>query len=320
MAEPLEIPRRSRFQEGTMNSTTSIHPPPAEFRDFEGEDVDMRSSQNEPPTATTTSVTAPAQHQSIYSRFSRAAAFLFRGSTFAGLGKRKREERDVDGDERKQKAEHALAEARKLGLLPAPKVFVRPRAQARGVAIDPTTGTARLTRTVSSASVTAPGTPRPRSTPSKKDLERQERLRRKISNIEQELANTQRKLKEALDRTSYSASQPSSPAVGVKKRKISDDAENHDDVDSTYSSFSSDEAVQRSDSKRLKKSRSSRSTLRKRHMQHTPTEDIVTVVPDGVSVPQVPAIPEGVDGKRAEVVAASRKSDDGYGGLAHEIF
>jgi hypothetical protein len=57
---------------------------------------------------------------------------------------------------------------------------------------------------------------------------------------------------------------------------------------------------------RLTKSRS-RSSLRKE-------DAAVTVVPDGKKVPAVPAIPNGVQGKKSKV------RDDGFGGFGHEIF
>jgi len=56
---------------------------------------------------------------------------------------------------------------------------------------------------------------------------------------------------------------------------------------------------------RLTKSKS-RSDVRK--------EDPVVIVPDGKKVPMVPAIPKGVEGKKARI------RDDGYGGLEHEMF
>jgi hypothetical protein len=56
---------------------------------------------------------------------------------------------------------------------------------------------------------------------------------------------------------------------------------------------------------RLQK-KSSRSSMR--------SEEPLRIAPDGRDVPDVPSIPNGIEGKKIRV------RDDGYGGLGHEIF
>lgn len=118
---------------------------------------------------------------------------------------------------------------------------------------------------------------------------------------------------------------PSHKPVGkiVKKRKATVDDETYkpiptdSDGDISMSAASEPErSIKRvkstssrkgkKQSSRLTKSRSSRS-LRKEYAA-------VTVVPDGNKVPAVPAIPNGVEGKKSKV------RDDGFGGFGHEIF
>ena len=63
-----------------------------------------------------------------------------------------------------------------------------------------------------------------------------------------------------------------------------------------------------------------------RKMVSTPSfrEDVKMVVPDGVTVPPVPHIPDGIEGKRVPVVGGvscgGGDGSDGFGGLGHEIF
>jgi hypothetical protein len=116
-----------------MDSTASIHPPPDEL--WAGLDIDgiiSKASNPECKGVSTTTVeiipaAAPANEGGIFGRFSRAATSILR------LGKRKREEQDQGDvrDTRKEEAEHAYNEAKRLGLLPEPKVFVRPTQRAR---------------------------------------------------------------------------------------------------------------------------------------------------------------------------------------------
>lgn len=44
-------------------------------------------------------------------------------------------------------------------------------------------------------------------------------------------------------------------------------------------------------------------------------DKVVVLVPDGVTVPPIPSIPSGMEGKRAKV-----SEDDGFGGYGDEIF
>lgn len=90
---------------------------------------------------------APASEGPLFGRFSRAVASFFNGAgaSFSALGKRKagneNAEKDTSiatgksvdraGEDRKREAEAAYKEAKELGLLPAPKVFVRPISRAR---------------------------------------------------------------------------------------------------------------------------------------------------------------------------------------------
>jgi hypothetical protein len=142
-------PRTSRFREHT-NTTNSIHPPPNElWQDLGLEDMIDRFTEeaNAPPTRKGTSKSAtppapsgpaaPAPTEGTFGRFSRVWASVFGGV----LGKRKAGHADAERerekavlDERKVAAEQAY-EARKLaqemGLMPTPKVFVRPTATPR---------------------------------------------------------------------------------------------------------------------------------------------------------------------------------------------
>jgi hypothetical protein len=140
---PMEnfMPRRSKFAEGTMNSTASIHPPPEvlwrETGDSEASHTpDAEAAHKKWPSSSVTQITetpstsAPTSthtHEgNIFGRFSRAAASLFRGQGFSGLGKRKREDDSQPKETRKEEVERAYADAKRLGLLPEPTVYVRP--------------------------------------------------------------------------------------------------------------------------------------------------------------------------------------------------
>jgi hypothetical protein len=148
-------PRASRFREHT-NTSNSIKPPPDElWKDIQIDDMMEKFSEesNAPPqrkgsqksttpsdmgSSTFSGTTAtPSAHEGTFGRFSRAFASVF-GSV---LGKRKAGNPDAEKDkekqmldERKAAAEQAY-EARKLaqemGLMPTPKVFVRPTATPR---------------------------------------------------------------------------------------------------------------------------------------------------------------------------------------------
>jgi hypothetical protein len=116
----------------------------------------------------------------------------------------------------------------------------------------------------------------------------------------------------------------------IKKRKVNID---DDDVaDPSYKpvptdtesepdlSMSASEPEQRtvkrvkSQSKKKVKRQSSRLTKPRSKSDLRREEEAMTIVPDGKKVPMVPAIPNGVEGKKAKI------RDDGYGGFGHEIF
>jgi hypothetical protein len=106
----------------------------------------------------------------------------------------------------------------------------------------------------------------------------------------------------------------------VKKRKASGETdEEYKPVptDSDYSLESEHETKRNKRSaatpRKLRRNPSSR-VLKKKT---TVTQDeIMVVVPDGVSVPPIPSIPNGVEGKKAKVT----NGRDAYGGLEHEMF
>jgi hypothetical protein len=86
---------------------------------------------------------------------------------------------------------------------------------------------------------------------------------------------------------------------------------------STYASASDPEPVpakKQPTKKKVVKRQPSRLT-KSRSKTELREEKVVTVVPDGKRVPEVPEIPKGVEGTKARV-----KGDDGYGGFGHEIF
>ncbi|KAF2261682.1 hypothetical protein CC78DRAFT_570390 [Lojkania enalia] len=356
MADEIPRPRTSRFTEGTMNSTTSIHPPPSDLLVELGIDglIDRANMESSAPAVhqratrlpvPPTQSTAAPTSQSAFSRFSRAVTSFWHGTGFAGLGKRKASEmseEDKRKDDRKRAAEKAYEEAKEHGLLPAPKVFTRPIARARKSATGPNP----------SASPTL------RHTPSKKDLHKQAKLSKKVSDLELQLAKAKHQLSLALgdevpavpvvpalpptpaSSSHFFAPQETSPHVHtesstsvpkkiVKKRKASE-SENSDykpistASDSDYESDHASKKTKTSTSTAAK-TRSTKTGPKKprkptrltKKKSNVTTEGVVVVVPDGVSVPPLPSIPNGVEGKR---VAVSRNKDDGYGGLEHEMF
>ncbi|EOA86039.1 uncharacterized protein SETTUDRAFT_39803 [Exserohilum turcica Et28A] len=277
MSEDMEdgTPRRaSRFKEHT-NTTSSIRPPPEElwkdigiedlieqFNEENAQPVSRKSSTNQPSrtssnassgTATSNGTGASSAagqgSEGTYARLQRAFATMF-GSV---LGKRKAGSTEAERekelhqqimDERKRAAEIAYYEAKERGLLPKPQVFVRPsmaaRAAARGTpsqadAMPP----ARTPRT--------PGTPGLYHTPSKKDLNKQKKLSKRVSDLEFKLASARKELHTVLyndlppvppvpkfgpptpdvtqsendddARTSASETTPKAAAKAVKKRK-----------------------------------------------------------------------------------------------------
>ncbi|KAH7089781.1 hypothetical protein FB567DRAFT_568580 [Paraphoma chrysanthemicola] len=399
-AETPAQPRTSRFKEHT-NTTNSIHPPPDElWRDIGIEDMIEKFNEESkaPPTRKgppSRRITPPAfgapsavgagiftsaapvpppptTEGGAFGRFSRAFASVFTGFGSV-LGKRKAGHADAERDkekqvleERKQAADEAyqaLKLAQEQGLLPTPKVFVRP-------ALTP-----RSHKCVAEhiAPASAPRTPGLYRSPSKKDLQKQKKLSKRVSNLEVKLASARKELHTVLQkelppvpplptflpptptpdtsqatqiftdvevsqdtqptqesqltddaRTSEPAPSPKPVGKIVKKRKATtNDDETYKPIPTDSEgdiSMSASEPEQRtikrvkstSSGKKLKRQSSrlskrlSRSELKK--------EEVVRIVPDGKKVPPIPAIPNGVEGKKVRI------RDDGYGGLEHEMF
>jgi hypothetical protein len=417
-------PRTSRFKEHT-NTASSIKPPPdALWQDLAIDDMIEKFNEESrappvrkgvsksitPPSFGTPAVTvkgasstaapgtlATNEGMGTFGRFSRAFASVF-GGFGSVLGKRKAGNADAERekekeqrvlDERKQAADEAYAAmmmAREQGLLPTPKVFVRPTATPRthkcGKFDMLSVKEEKLTEVV--AEHVAPSTPRTPSlykSPSKKDLQKQMKLTKRVSDLEHKRASARKELhtvlakdlppvpplpailpptpapetsqttitatstttstqifneKEASPDTQATTPTPSQQiplptpekqSVGkiVKKRKATTTTD-----DGTYKpiptdsdgdiSMSASEPEQTRNIKRVKsqngkknKRQSSRLT-KSRGKNDMRKEEPVVIVPDGKRVPLVPAIPNGVEGKKAKL------RDDGYGGLGHEMF
>jgi len=305
---------------------------------------------------------APAEG-GTFGRFSRAFASVF-GGFGSVLGKRKAGSADAEREKEREKEKHVLDErkqaaeqayqARKLaqeqGLLPTPKVFVRP---------------ARTPQTLNvQGPIPTPRTPGLYRSPSKKDLTKQRKLSKRVSDLEFKLASARKELHTVLHKdlppvpplpallpptstpdashgtavssdpevsqdtqitTPSLASQPSPVGKIVKKRKASahDDDETYKplptDSDGDISMSGASEPEQRSikrvkstSTKKLK--RQSSRLSKKLSKSEVKREEVVRIVPDGKKVPLVPKIPNGVEGKKTKV------GDDGYGGLEHEMF
>jgi hypothetical protein len=201
----------------------------------------------------------------------------------------------------------------------------------------------------SSSSLIPPRTPTLYKSPSKKDLQKQEKLFKRVSELELKLASAKKELGIALASPKappvppIPANLPSPPASSnffsenetsphnhavpsalnssskiVKKRKAI--VENDEEfkpiaTDSEISHESERESKKSKPSapKKVKKTASSR-LLRKKSTTTT-KEEVVIMVPDGVNVPPIPSIPKGVEGKKAAV-----RNDDGYGGFGDEMF
>jgi hypothetical protein len=115
----------------------------------------------------------------------------------------------------------------------------------------------------------------------------------------------------------------------VKKRRVNTDHDGDDAADATYKPVPTDSEADLSmsasepernmtrtkyqSSKKKLKRQTSRLT-KSRSKNDLRDDEPMTIVPDGKKVPLVPAIPNGVEGKKAKV------RDDGYGGFGHEIF
>ncbi|KAH8716900.1 hypothetical protein GQ44DRAFT_688704 [Phaeosphaeriaceae sp. PMI808] len=400
-------PRASRFKEHT-NTTNSIHPPPSElWQDLGIEDMIEKFNEESraPPTrkGASKSVTSPeafgapsasgagmlasaapvtsATSEGTFGRFSRAFASVF-GGFGSVLGKRKAGHADAerDGekqllDERKQAADQAY-QARKLameqGLLPTPKVFVRPN-------VTPRPHKCVVEHTVTAA---APRTPSLYKSPSRKDLHKQKKLTKRVSDLEFKLASARKELHTVLHKdlppvpplpiivppaqtpeTSQSTTvfteneeavsqdtqdtqitqdtqdtkatttppSPTSPLTSfpqpprqvgkiVKKRKATSSSDSLYIPTTTDSDSEPDTSAPPSSPERTpKRPKSSAGRKPKRQpsklsRRKARSEEPVRIVPDGKSVPLLPPIPRGVEGRIVRV------GDDGFGGLGHEIF
>lgn len=411
---PSAPPRASRFREHT-NTSNSIRPPPDElWKDIGIENlIEKFNEENDAPPTTSRkssrnaapalrrmtsdksakatpgmSASAPlgvttsnssASHEGTFGRLQRAWNSVFSGV----LGKRKAgkedAERDKDRevlDERKKAAEAAYHEAKALGLLPTPKVFVRPSVAARihgnGTSTQLSSTARRLTPAVPNAATTtpvrSPRTPTLYHTPSKRDLQKQRKLSKRVSNLESKLASARKELHAVLHgdlpsvpympailpptpTTSHSDNETETPpedrttpelqpeprSIGkiIKKRKattadhdsdyvpLPTDSEGDIDMHASASEHEHEpEPEPERNIKRVKSSASKRnikrasSRLPKRSPRSSPRDKPVTVVPDGVRVPPIPAIPLGVEGKKVRI----GEGEDGYGGLEHEMF
>ncbi|KAG9195461.1 hypothetical protein G6011_00582 [Alternaria panax] len=236
-------PRASRFKEHT-NTNGSIRPPPDElWKDIGIEELieQFNEENSKPPTSRKSSAnrvprlaksssraasgsatpsdsgnvtmvhaSASTPSEGTYARLQRAFASVF-GSV---LGKRKagatdaERERDLHQqllEERKKAAEIAYHEAKDLGLLPTPKVFVRPAMRSRQVGTPSQPVAAEkmqlgLTAAMAEAAtpVRTPRTPTLRHTPSKKDLYKQKKLTKRVSDLEYKLASARKELQTVL--------------------------------------------------------------------------------------------------------------------------
>ncbi|KAF2826559.1 hypothetical protein CC86DRAFT_382573 [Ophiobolus disseminans] len=366
-------PRTSRFKEHT-NTTSSIRPPPDElWRDLGIEDmIEKFNEENSAPAArkgASTSTTAmppafgapsvagpgvltlavpgtPAATEGTFGRFSRAFASVF-GGFGSVLGKRKagsadaerereREQQQQVLDERKQAADQAY-QARKLaqqqGLLPTPKVFVR------------------------SAHPPTPRTPGLYRSPSKKDLTKQRKLSKRVSNLEFKLASARKELHTVLHKdlppvpplptllqpassdpdlsqdthtTTPSLASPQSPQhppVGkiVKKRKAAtadDETYKHipTDSDGDISMSGASEPEQRS-IKRVKSTSTKRLRRQSSRLSKKLSRSELSKEEEVVRIvpdgKRVPMVPKIPNGVEGRKV---KVGDDGYGGLGHEMF
>jgi len=332
-------------------------------------------------TSTGSPTMASIPTEGTYARLRSAFATMFGGV----LGKRKAGQADAERekdlhqqllDERKTAAEIAYHEAKALGLLPTPKVYVRPAMAARqqqkyGTPAHPLPAEKMqlcLTAAVAEAAtpIRIPRTPGLYRTPSKKDLQKQKKLSKRVSDLEFKLASARKELQTVLYKDmsplpnqpnlapptpEFSQSEPeaASPTTNdtrmseppssigkiVKKRKatvhdsdaeykpVPTDSEADLDIMSGPSASEQEHQVPARSIKRLKNSASRKNLKRQSSRLHKKfsrssmkSEEPLRVVPDGVSVPEVPSIPVEMESKGQKV----NVGDDGYGGYADEIF
>ncbi|KAF3053670.1 hypothetical protein E8E11_010836 [Didymella keratinophila] len=169
-----------------------------------------------------------ATAEGTFGRFSRVFANVFGGV----LGKRKHDSTPFEGDaaqaaldERKRAAEEAYHLAKAQGLLPAPKVFVRPGMAPRAWSADgPASRASEAAESgvygTATPLVRADGTPRPRPTltprtpgsvarsPSKRDLNKQRKLSKRVSSLEVKLASAKKELQSVLGNECFPAVPP----------------------------------------------------------------------------------------------------------------
>ncbi|KAF2711184.1 hypothetical protein K504DRAFT_466202 [Pleomassaria siparia CBS 279.74] len=377
----------SRFLEATMNSRSSIHPPPdSMWQDLGIEQlIDQYNEENDAPpgsrhdsaieaqstSSASASIQAPSSSASegTFGRFSRAVSSLWHGSALSALGKRKAGADSASTpapaplDDRREQARLAYEEAKERGLLPTPKVFVRPVARAR--------------RKSAGSPIAQQSTPQstPHSTPhsylitptrilqksaSKRDLNKQKKLTKRVSNLEHKLSEARRELGLALalkDKENAARQDKSTPVspdrpltpnkthflseIGVnshvlaepspantnkitKRRKATEETsvpiygdsenENENESEREWKKKIFSPLTPKRTYTRLVKKRSQVNLPSSNSSTTTTEEEVIRVAPDGKSVPPIPSIPAGIDGKRVTI------RDDGFGGFSHEIF
>ncbi|KAF3034891.1 hypothetical protein E8E12_004086 [Didymella heteroderae] len=166
-----------------------------------------------------------ATAEGTFGRFSRVFASVFGGV----LGKRKHDASSPSGegeedaaqaalDERKRAAEEAYHLAKSQGLLPAPKVFVRPGMTPRAWSADGPASRAGPASRRDRGDGTQSPRPRPPLTPrtpgsvarspSKKDLNKQKKLSKRVSSLEVKLASAKKELQSVLGHECFPAVPP----------------------------------------------------------------------------------------------------------------
>ncbi|KAJ4348608.1 uncharacterized protein N0V89_009986 [Didymosphaeria variabile] len=170
---------------------------------------------------TSTDVTTESAPEGTFSRLSRALTSWFNGAgaSFSSLGKRKagsemaeHSPADKALHDRKKEVEEAYRLAKEQGLLPTPKVFVRPASRAKPIngkssflRID---GNNQSNLSLGSLASSVPATPTPNGltlattprtpalykTPSKRDLHKQKKLSKRVSNLEHKLQEARKEL------------------------------------------------------------------------------------------------------------------------------
>lgn len=312
---------------------------------------------------------APAASESTFVRLQRAWQSVFGGV----LGKRKAGNADAERgkdknilDERKKAAEAAYREAKEQGLLPTPKVFVRPSLAAkanngmmpaRGHDQSPIDRMLTLAGADAHTPVRPPRTPTLYHTPSKKDLQKQKKLSKRVSDLEFKLASARKELHSVLYTDlppvpplpailppTPGASQsederntqeldtpvPEPPSTGklTKKRKaitIDDeeykpattDSEGDIDLMTSASEVEPERTIKRV------KSSASRKNLKRQQSSRLQRKRSRSSAAKDVAVTvkpngdSVPPIPSIPKGVEGNKV---KVNEDGYGGLEHEMF